>query len=92
MRFLTLILAVLLSGLTACDSGHSYRSPGTSLPSYRSSPVTPGYSTPARAENGSYYGEISSETGRPKTVPVQGYYRKDGTYVQGHYRSPPRRK
>lgn len=44
----------------------------------------------ARTENGSYYGEISENTGRPKTVYVRGYYRKDGTYVRGHYRSPPR--
>lgn len=44
------------------------------------------------AENGSYYGEVSTKTGRPKTVPVRGYYRKDGTYVRGHYRSPPRTK
>lgn len=43
------------------------------------------------AENGSYYGQISVTTGRPKTVHVQGYYRKDGTYVRGHYRSTPRR-
>lgn len=43
------------------------------------------------AENGSYYGEISKTTDRPKTVHVQGYYRKDGTYVRGHYRSRPRR-
>jgi len=42
------------------------------------------------AENGSYYGETSKATGRPKTVHVQGYYRKDGTYVRGHYRSKPR--
>ena len=38
-------------------------------------------------ENGSYYGEISTKTGRPKTTYVNGYYRKDGTYVRGHYRS-----
>lgn len=46
---------------------------------------------PAVAENGSYYGEISERTGRPKTVHVNGYYRRDGTYVRGHYRSSPRR-
>lgn len=46
----------------------------------------------AVAENGSYYGEISPATGRPKTVHVRGYYRKDGTYVRGHYRSAPRRR
>lgn len=39
------------------------------------------------AENGSCYGDISAATGRPKTVSVQGYYRRDGTYVRGHYRS-----
>jgi hypothetical protein len=37
------------------------------------------------------YGEISEKTGRPKTVSVKGYYRKDGTYVKPHYRSKPRR-
>ena len=36
------------------------------------------------------YGEISRLTGRPKTVHVNGYYRKDGTFVKPHYRSPPR--
>lgn len=39
------------------------------------------------AENGSCYGDISSYNGKPKTVSVKGYYRKDGTYVRGHYRS-----
>ena len=39
------------------------------------------------AENGSCYGDISPSTGNPKTVKVQGYFRKDGTYVRGHYRS-----
>ena len=41
------------------------------------------------AENGSCYGDISSNTGSPKTVEVKGYHRKDGTYVRGHYRSKP---
>ena len=39
------------------------------------------------AENGSCFGDISSYTGRAKTVYVKGYYRKDGTYVRSHYRS-----
>lgn len=47
---------------------------------------------PHVAENGSYYGEISKDTGRPKTVYVKGYYRKDGTYVRSHYRSKSKRK
>ena len=44
----------------------------------------------ACAENGSCYGDISVNTGRAKTVRVGGYYRRDGTYVRGHYRSKPR--
>ena len=48
-----------------------------------SKPISP-YSC---AENGSCYGDVSAATGRAKTVPVQGYYRQDGTYVRGHYRS-----
>jgi hypothetical protein len=46
---------------------------------------------PSVAENGSYYGQISELTGRPRTVLVRGYFRSNGTYVRGHYRSPPRR-
>ena len=33
----------------------------------------------------------ASSTGNSKTVPVRGYYRKDGTYVTPHTRSTPRR-
>ena len=47
--------------------------------------------SPSCTESGSCYGDISPATGSPKTVHVNGYYRKDGTYVRPHYRSPPRR-
>lgn len=40
------------------------------------------------AENGSYFGQLN-QNGVPKTVEVGGYYRTDGTYVRGHFRSPP---
>ena len=53
-------------------------------------PPRPVYQPPV-AENGSYYGETSEKTGRPKTVHVDGYTRRDGTYVREHYRSAPRR-
>ena len=46
--------------------------------------------SPPVAENGSYYGE-PNQYGVPKTVNVGGYFRKDGTYVRGYYRSAPRR-
>lgn len=34
------------------------------------------------------YGAISEVTGRPKTEWVNPYYRADGTYVNGYWRSP----
>lgn len=49
---------------------------------------TPNVAAKQTAENGSYYGELN-KNGVPKTVPVRGYYRKDGTYVRGYYRSAP---
>jgi len=55
--------------------------------SFSSSIIIQGH--PYVAENGSYYGQISENTGRPKTVYVSGYRRKDGTYVRSHYRSKP---
>jgi hypothetical protein len=58
-----------------------------SLPQLR--PVNPAHIGQC-AENGSCYGDISKLTGRPKTVHVRGYYRKDGTYVRSHYRSKKR--
>lgn len=55
-----------------------------------SSPSTPPQPAPKAscAENGSCYGDTSATTGKPKTTHVDGYTRKDGTYVRGHYRSP----
>lgn len=55
------------------------------LPSPRAAPIAPALG--GCAENGSCYGDISSLTGNPKTIRVDGYYRSDGTYVRGHYRS-----
>lgn len=46
---------------------------------------------PGCAENGSCFGDISSINGMPKTTHVNGYFRRDGTYVRGHYRSSGRR-
>lgn len=79
--------------ITPSTPGASYRavpSDGASTNIASTTPATPtsapisGYSC---AENGSCYGDVSAATGRAKTVPVQGYYRRDGTYVRGHYRS-----
>jgi hypothetical protein len=53
-------------------------------------PSGPAYA-PGCAENGSCYGDISTVNGMPKTTHVNGYFRRDGTYVRGHYRSSGRR-
>lgn len=47
------------------------------------------FSLPGERNNSSY-GEISERTHRPKTENIDGYYRQDGTYVKGHYRSKSR--
>ncbi len=43
------------------------------------------------AENGDRPGVDNDGDGRVEPVHVRGYYRKDGTYVRGHYRASPRR-
>lgn len=42
---------------------------------------------PLCAENGSCYGDTSTITGNQKNIYVNGYFRKDGTYVRSHFRS-----
>ena len=49
--------------------------------------TVPANTTGLCAENGSCFGDISPLTGLPKTEAVRGYYRTDGTYVRGYYRS-----
>ena len=71
-----------LSLLTAAESAQI--SAGRTVAPIAESQVSPA----GVAENGSYYGELNAN-GVPKTVHVNGYYRKDGTYVRGHYRSAP---
>jgi hypothetical protein len=56
-------------------------------PNQNSTPKSPSLTSIGCAENGSCYGDISSVNGTPKTSHVDGYFRKDGTYVRGHYRS-----
>ena len=86
--------------LSACTSGYGYCNHAKLTPS-DTAEVKLGESnrvqidhgsaraaSPGVAENGSYYGELNAN-GVPKTVHVNGYYRRDGTYVQGHYRSAP---
>ena len=74
----------------ACVSIFSSNPATPASASTQSSQTQPTAGAPVCAENNSCYGDISENTGRPKTIHVEGYYRKDGTYVRGHYRSKPR--
>jgi hypothetical protein len=47
----------------------------------------PAWSVPA-----SRYGEPSAVNGRPKTIYVPSYVRRDGTRVRAHWRSTPTRR
>lgn len=87
-----------------CGANSSYYRSGGQTPSCYGQPNFQAAATPPAypvykpafvprvgcAENGSCYGDISALTGRPKTVSVGGYFRSNGTYVRGHYRSRPR--
>lgn len=71
-----------------CGASSAYSRPGGYAPAcYAGDPSPSPAIALGCAENGSCYGDISAATGRPKTVHVGGYYRKNGTYVRGHYRS-----
>ncbi|MGA4578032.1 YHYH domain-containing protein [Limisphaera sp. VF-2] len=80
-----------VSGTTRAATRADYTVPPNTIsprllsPSRALSPVRPFV-----AENGSYYGQRNAY-GVPKTVYVKGYFRRDGTYVRGHYRSARRR-
>ena len=70
--------------IKANPQGATFVSPS---PNQSSTPKSSSSNSVGCAENGSCYGDISSVNGTPKTISVDGYYRKDGTYVRGHYRS-----
>lgn len=71
----------------------AYSPPATFLPPRYSASPAPAYSPPVPlprygcSESGSCYGEISPDTGKPKTVYVPGYYKSNGKYVRGYFRS-----
>ena len=60
---------------------------GNALPRAPTPQPSQAMAGPECEENGTCYGDISAATGRPKTVEVHGYYRSNGTYVRGHFRS-----
>lgn len=62
--------------------------PSTYTPAYLGPPPAPeAQPRYGCSESGSCYGDISPATGRPKTVYVPGYFKSNGKYVRGYYRS-----
>ena len=76
------------SGLYSCDPSKLSPAEFNSVDAKPTPSVPTTSGTGLCAENGSCYGDPNAN-GVPKTVHVNGYYRKDGTYVRGHYRSAP---
>lgn len=72
------------TGYSGSSSYTSSGSSGSGYSSFETPSASYGNSIP---DNSSYYGQISSITGAPKTTYVRGYTRSDGTQVRGHYRS-----
>jgi hypothetical protein len=74
-------------GATTAAPASNVTGPPVATPKPATEATTPPPAKRACAENGSCYGDTSTATGKPKTTYVDGYTRKDGTYVRGHYRS-----
>jgi hypothetical protein len=79
----TLLSTLRERGKSDLEANPYATSNATSYDFSHSSHHAPPYSTPS-------YGEIPRDSPE-KTVHVRGYTRKDGTYVRGHWRRPPRR-
>lgn len=72
---------------TTADNYGGYRAPAQ--PSYAPPSYAPSTSAPPACSGYSCYGQPSSTTGRARTERVDGYTRRDGTYVAPYYRSRP---
>lgn len=75
------------------DNRSAYSTPSYRAPSYNAPQPLYGSSrpsgTPASSCSGlGCYGESSTANGRPRTTTVDGYVRRDGTYVAPYARSP----
>ncbi len=79
MRLVLIVLAALT--LSGCSNGIF------DVYSDRPEPGSLWY-TP-QAENGDYYNYDNDGDGRVEPNYVNGYYKRDGTYVRSHYRAAP---
>jgi hypothetical protein len=70
---------------TALEPSGAYS--GYVAPSAAASPSSTPLAASGCSESGSCYGDISTTTGLPKTTYVNGYYRRNGTYVRSYFRS-----
>lgn len=75
----TIILIMLVTIFPSISSVIAKNNHSYSYKSYKPKPYI--------AQNGSYYGQYSRKTYRPKNVYVDNYIRNDGSRVRSHYRS-----
>lgn len=76
------------NGTTADNYGSSRSSPYTApAPLYTPAPAYRAPTTPPPCSGYACYAQSSPTTGQPRTTWVNGYTRRDGTYVAGYYRS-----
>lgn len=84
-KYACALIAILISFNPTIILANNYHSPYKySVPQL---PSPSDYNEPFIAENGSYRGQYSERTYKPKNDYVRSYQRKDGTHVRGHYRS-----
>ncbi len=76
---------------TTADNYSSYRAPAPSYraPSYTTPQPLYGSSSTNTCEGYGCYGQPSTANGQPRTETVNGYVRRDGTYVAQYVRSRP---
>jgi len=70
-----------LGAQTGSPAAGNYTTSATSLVSPSQPP------DPRKSENGDVRGKDNDGDGEPETVYVEGYTRKDGVKVKGHYRA-----
>lgn len=73
--------------ITTPVQSYSYPPVTRSIPTFSFPTLKPLPYSSFATSKGSYYGQISSTTGRSKTVHVNGYIKANGTYVGSYFRS-----
>ena len=84
-----ILLPWIMIGLIAAYGGkHQLHQPSGQTATTTNSFVSPSQPPdPRRSKNGDVRGKDNDGDGRPETIYIEGYTRKDGVKVKGHYRA-----